>query len=92
MCDVWDQITCGVGDAAEVLMSADAKLWQSVQDQWLSWQGTHDGPCRDGACDHAVAGTLTEMMAEIQECLGQSLRWELRIYPDGKAGLSGYRS
>jgi hypothetical protein len=62
-------------------MSADAKAW--TDDGWL-WKGVHDEPC-----DGFHEGSLVEVIESVEACLRQTLRWDVRIYPDG-TGLVGY--
>jgi hypothetical protein len=75
-------------------MSADAKVWQdSRNDGWVSWRGTHDGPCVDEALPHDQGDDLLGVLRGIHECFGgKRLRWEFRNYPDGTIGLVGYEA
>ena len=68
-------------------MSADAKVWAEDNGDW---NGTHDGQCRQQGEHRDTPYHLIETLRDIEACMGQSLRWEFRIYPDGKAGLIGY--
>lgn len=68
-------------------MSADAKMWYDDSRGWLAWRGVHDGDCGE---PHEHGENLPELMAGIEQCMGCKLRWEMRQYPDGRAGLVGY--
>ncbi len=61
-------------------MSTDARLYMG-EDGW-SWTATHDGPCMVGAPDHTQPGRLRDKLAEIEHCLGVSLRWEIMPFRD----------
>ncbi len=69
-------------------MSADAKVWQDDEGGWLSWRGSHDGPC-NRPTPHDQGSNLFDLLEDIGYCMG-TVRWEFRVYPDGKAGLVGY--
>ena len=70
-------------------MSADAKIWQ---DDEGNWHGVHDGDCLLEFPHLETAYDLLQLIIDIEECAneGRRMRWEFRIYPDGKAGLIGY--
>jgi hypothetical protein len=69
-------------------MSADAKAW--YDEDGRDWHGCHDGPCAADAIPHDQADTLVLLLSGIEWCMNASLRWEIRVYPDGKAGLVGW--
>jgi hypothetical protein len=69
-------------------MSADAKAW--YDDGGRSWKATHDGPCVEGASDHQYGESLSDVLRGVEHCTGTRLRWEIRVYPDGKTGLVGW--
>jgi hypothetical protein len=71
-------------------MSADAKIWQ---DDDGSWHGIHDLDCQHPSGTHS--GTeydLRDILDGVESCENNSrrMRWEFRVYPDGKAGLRGF--
>ena len=69
-------------------MSADAKVWDDERGWWF---GLHDGPCLPDAL-HMVQGSyhLTEVLEEIEKCMGGRLTWRIRLYPQHDPGLVGY--
>ncbi len=70
-------------------MSADAKAWNDPAGGW-NWRGLHDGDC-SATIPHDQGGSLSDLLIGIEQCMGHALRWEIRAYPDGHFGLSGYR-
>lgn len=66
-------------------MSADAKVWPASTG-WM-WEGLHDGPCDHSS--HRQGEFLALLLADIEHCLGQSLRWEIVQTGNGPA-LYGY--
>lgn len=66
-------------------MSSDAKAW--TDDDGWTWHGIND------LCEevHMAVG-LTELLRELETCenKGSPMRWQIRIYPDGKTGVVGY--
>jgi hypothetical protein len=68
-------------------MSADAKVWTDGDGR--EWQGNHDGLCAPDAVSHE-AGQLGLVISGIEWCMGADMRWEIRVYPDGKTGLVGW--
>jgi len=67
-------------------MSADAKAW--TDDGWV-WHGVND------LCDQPhVAVGLTNLLHLLEECenKGNTMRWEIRAYPNGELGLRGFCS
>jgi hypothetical protein len=70
-------------------MSSDAKVWQDG-DGWISWKGVHDGACISECYIHEQGMSLSSVLEQIEKVFGQTLRWSIRIYPDGKTGLVGY--
>lgn len=72
-------------------MSADAKAW-TEDGAWDSWKGVHDGPC---VCStslmvpHDQGANLSELLRDLEECVGRQLRWEIFEYGNG-LGLRGY--
>ncbi len=69
-------------------MSVDAKAFPSDTNDWI-WTAVHDGPCSWSLFDNKHHGYLVEILVEVEKCMGQSMRWEIRTYPDGKIGLVG---
>jgi hypothetical protein len=70
-------------------MSCDAKLWQEGDSGWVDWRLAHDGPCvSPDAHSHPLG--LADAIAEVEKCMGKSLRWELFFYQDGMMGLKGW--
>ncbi len=69
-------------------MSADAKAWKDGD----AWAGLHDGPCLLSEAQHRQGDYyLTDLLHDLEACLGRELRWEFRTYPaDGTVGLVGY--
>lgn len=72
-------------------MSADAKAW--YDDDGRNWRGLHDGPCLS-PIPHDQGDTLVNLLTDIERCMvgDGALRWMIRVYPDGKAGLVGWRA
>ncbi len=74
-------------------MSADAKVWlaEDTKPRHAGWRGLHDGPITESCVDH-WEGTysLVECLQAIHTCMGQEMRWEPCVYPDGKVGLRGW--
>lgn len=66
-------------------MSADAKMFQrgTHGDGWNNWVGHHDVPPTEHCREHQDGDTLTRCLSSIETCVGQSLRWELTVGPDG---------
>jgi hypothetical protein len=69
-------------------MSADAKVWFDSETMGGRWEGIHDG-CPTPNIHWGTAYEFSAVVRVIEQCMGQSLRWELRTYPDG-LGLAGY--
>lgn len=75
-------------------MSADAKIWKDGD----CWRGCHDGArCElDESKDNGKEPVthefynLTELLASIEICMGATLQWEFRSYPNNQIGLVGY--
>jgi len=70
-------------------MSADAKIWQEDNGDWRG--------ISDAQPDYVFKGgpyDLHIVLGDIEESMGRGtpygMRWELNVYPDGKAGLRGY--
>lgn len=66
-------------------MSADAKIWKDG----ALWHGINDmnlgdDPIHDYSLSHLIAAI------EERENEGREMRWEIKVYPDGQAGLAGY--
>ena len=69
-------------------MSCDAKVWQEEDD---SWSGLHDGDCH--VLHEGTEYDLVDILTSIERCMGgHSIRWRLRAYPGGKAGLVGWHA
>lgn len=71
-------------------MSCDAKIWQDDKGEW---HGLHDGGCVFPSNSHHDSSYgLTALLVEIEACMRakHGMRWELHVYPDGKAGLRGW--
>lgn len=68
-------------------MSADAKLW--MEGSGNLWAGLHDGECH-ATIPHHQPDRLSQTIRDIEHCMGTTLRWEVRAYPDGQFGLVGY--
>lgn len=66
-------------------MSADAKMWNDGD--W--WLGIHDGDCPHEPHPHG-AYHLSELVTDIETCLGHKLRWVIRDYPNDQRGLAGF--
>ena len=66
-------------------MSADAKAW--IDDDGWVWHGIND-LCKK---THTAVG-LSDLLRELEACenKGHSMRWQIRVYPDGKTGLVGW--
>jgi hypothetical protein len=69
-------------------VSADAKAW--YDESGNLWKAIHDGDCKADALPHQQPGRLTETLEAVEACMGVTLRWEFRQYPDGTIGLVGY--
>ena len=66
-------------------MSADAKMWPQTEVGW-HWCGI----C-DARPSVTYEGTLDEVLVDIyrdMECT--TMRWEIRLYPNGLMGLRGF--
>jgi hypothetical protein len=69
-------------------VSADAKIWQADDGDWLA---VHDGDCGHVDGHHLGRYDLRNLIEEVELCLETpGLRWEFRVYPDGIAGLRGF--
>lgn len=70
-------------------MSCDAKIWQEDNGDWCA---VHDGPCRVPERHKGDVYDLEDVLASLNQCLRPTRirRWELHVYPDGKAGLRGW--
>ena len=69
-------------------MSADAKLWQD--DESGDWCGIHDGPCNE--THRGDPYDMVSVIEEMNRCQPNHtiVRWELHVYPNGRAGLRGF--
>ena len=71
-------------------MSADAKVWYDSETLNGRWQGLHDGECEHPNSHWGTSYQLREVLESVETCMGQSLWWKFRTYPDGQVGLVGY--
>ena len=73
----------------ESRMSADAKIWQEDDG---SWSAIHDDQPSDAPALNVSAYDLGALIREVEEAMRKpnGMRWTLRVYPDGKAGLRGF--
>ncbi len=71
-------------------MSSDAQVRRG-ETGW-QWTGTHDGVCALPV-DHAEPLPLSEKLKEVEDCMGQSLRWEVDDHwTDGTVRLRGWHA
>ena len=66
-------------------MSADAKAW--YDDSGWVWCGIND------RCDETHKEcSLSDLLRSVEACEndGRVMRWQIRVYPDGRTGLVGW--
>lgn len=70
-------------------MSRDAVIVTTESGKWM---GSHDGPCTNAAY-HLRQGefySLSELIVQLETCLGSTCHWQVRLNREGEVYLVGY--